>query len=307
MQRETIELEFPLNQIVLREKNIRSEYPKMDELGASISAEGIIEPLVVERLINADKTPNGKAELIAGYRRYFAAKKLGMATVPVRFVNADETRKHRIAMIENIQRADMNPLDVAVGIRQMMDNEQLDQKSVAESLGVSDGYVSQHLSLLKLPPKAQRAVKSGQLEMTHARVLGRLKSPEAVLGLLKDAETLTASDLNNKVEFILQKERDKPPAEPVEAPKETVSKQVAEKAPAAPERRKADATQPPPREKKSLAERYAEVELAPLNQTSLREEMMALAIKLERAESEAKRNEYKYTLKGLEIAAGLKS
>jgi ParB family chromosome partitioning protein len=302
MQKETIELEFPLAGIVLREKNIRAEYTKMAELGASISAEGIIEPLVVERLLNPDKTPNGKAELIAGYRRYFAAKKLGLATVPVRFVNADESRKHRLAMIENIQREDMNPMDVAVGIRQMMDNEQLDQKNVAESLGVSEGYVSQHLSLLKLPPKAQSAVKTGKIEMTHARALGRLKNPDAVLGLLKEASTITASELNDKVEFVLQKEREKEEktaAKPAADRPEPVKEKPATSSP-----RQAEA--PAPREKKSLAERYAEMELAPLNDKSLREQMMSLAIKLDRAESEAKRTEYKYTLKGLEIAAGVK-
>lgn len=301
MQKETIELEFPIAHIALREKNIRAEYTKMAELSASISAEGIIEPLVVERLLNPDKTPSGKAELIAGYRRYFAAKKLGMATVPVRFINADEARKHRLAMIENIQREDMNPMDVAIGIRQMMDNEQLDQKSVAESLGISEGYVSQHLSLLKLPPKAQRAVKNGDIEMTHARALGRLKDPDSVLGLLKEATTMTAADLNNKVEFVLQKERAREEKQPDKAP---AAQPVADEK----VRKGAKASDDPPlaKEKKSLAERYAEIEMAPLNKTSLREEMMAVAIKLERAETEAKRTEYKYTLKGLEIAAGVK-
>lgn len=302
MQKETIELEFPLANVVLREKNIRTEYTKMAELGASISAEGIIEPLVVERLLNPDKTPSAKAELIAGYRRYFAAKKLGLATVPVRFINADESRKHRLAMIENIQREDMNPMDVAIGIRKMMDHEQLDQKSVAESLGVSEGYVSQHLALMRLPPKAQKAVKTGEIEMTHARALGRLKEPDNVLGLLKEASSMTAAELNNKVEFVLQKEREKEERQPAKAPAAAEPKE-----PSAREARPtAAADVPATREKKSLAERYAEMELVPLNQKSLREEMMSLAIKLERAESEAKRTEYKYTLKGLEIAAGVK-
>ena len=300
MLKETIELEFPIANIVLREKNVRSEYTKMVELGASISAEGIIEPLVVERLLNPDRTPSGKAELITGYRRYFAAKKLGLATVPVRFINADETRKHRLAMIENIQREDMNPLDVAVGIRHMMDNEQLDQRSVAESLSLSEGFVSQHLALLKLPAKAQKAVKTGAIEMTHARVLGRLKEPENVLGLLKEATELTAAELNNKVEFVLQKEREKDERQRAKEPGKTNPPSET------PRKASRDPESAAPKEKKSLAERYADIVLTPLGQTSLREEMMSLAIKLDRAESEAKRIEYKYTLKGLEIAAGVK-
>jgi ParB family chromosome partitioning protein len=297
---EGFEIAFPLTDIVLREKNVRTgDLPQMDEMTASIGDEGIIQPLTVVKVYDDDGKWTGKAELDAGYRRYWAARGIGLKVVPVRFVNADEARKHRIAMIENLQRADMNGMDIAQGIKHMMDLEDMDQKTVASSLGVSEGYVSQHLALLKLPQKAQVAVRKGKLELTHARALGRLKDEETVLKLLPDAPSMTAADLNTKVEFLLQKEKaakekEKEKEEKKDKPEgKTSTRKPAGEPPAAPE-------------KKSLAERYAEMELAPLNKTTLREKMMEVALKLDRAESEAKRAEYKYTLKGLEIAAGVK-
>lgn len=293
---ENFEHMFPLADLVLREKNVRSgELPNMEEMVASVRDEGIIQPLTVVKIYDDAGKWTGKAELDAGYRRYWAARKIGLKAVPVRFINADENRKHRVALIENIQREDMNDMDIALGIKQMMDNESLDQKDVASSLGLSEGYVSQHLALLKLPQKAQVAVRKGKLEMTHARALGRLKDEETVLKLLPDASTMTAADLNTKVEFLLQKEKEKKEKE-----------EKAEAKPASTRKGAASSDTPPAPEKKSLAERYAEMELTPLNKTTLREKMMELATKLDRAESEGKRAEYKYTLKGLEIAAGVK-
>lgn len=294
---ESFELAFPLADIVLREKNVRSgELPNMEEMTASVRDEGIIQPLTLVKIYDEAGKWTGKGELDAGYRRYWAARKVGLKAVPVRFINADENRKHRVALIENIQREDMNDLDIALGIKQMMDNEGLDQKDVASSLGLSEGYVSQHLALLKLPQKAQIAVRKGKLEMTHARALGRLKEEETILKLLGDAPTMTAADLNTKVEFLLQKEKEKKDKEK--------EKEANDGKSAAPRKSSGDVAPAP--DKKSLAERYADLELTPLNKTSLREKMMELATKLDRAESEAKRAEYKYTLKGLEIAAGVK-
>lgn len=296
---ETIDLHFPMANIVLRERNVRSgEIPNLEELKASVAAEGVIQPVVLEWQHDAEGKKTGKAELVAGYRRYFASKKLTLKTIPARFVSADESRKHRIAMIENIQREDMNPMDIAVGIQQMQENEGLDQKDVAKSLGVSEGYVSQHLGLLKLPSKAQGAVRSGKLEMTHARALGRLKDEETIISLLKEASSMTATDLNTKVEFLVQKEKEK-------IAKEKEKEKEKENGKGGRKPSKGGTPEPAP-ERKSLAERYAEAELEPLNKTSLREKMVEVATKLDRAESESKRAEYKYTLKGLEIAAGIK-
>lgn len=287
--------EIPISDIVLREQNVRTDYTDMEAMAASIRAEGIIQSLTVVPLM-ADGARTGKFELIAGYRRYFAAKKAGLRTVPVRVVNADEHRRHRLAMIENLQRVDMNPMDRALGIQKMMVNEELDQKSAAESLGVSEGYVSQHLGLLKLPAKVQGAVRNNKLEMTHARALSRLKDEDAILGMLKEAQTMTAADLNSKVEFALAKQKEKAAKVAEKADKPTKRKAASDSG--------SEDALPPAR--KSLAEQYADAVLAPLNKTDLRTELQVRAGKLENAKTEASRTEHKFILKGLEIAAGLK-
>jgi ParB/RepB/Spo0J family partition protein len=286
----TFDAAFPVGNIVLREENVRSEYTNMDESGASIEAEGILQPLTLVALVNDQGEATGKGELVAGYRRYFAAQKASLTTVPVCFVDANEHRRHRLAMIENLQRVDMNPMDRATGIQKMQANEGIDQKGVARSLGVSEGYVSQHLALLKLPSKVQTALRNGKLEMTHARTLGRLKDEELILGLLKDAQGMTAADLTNRVDHLLAKEKEK----------------AAKASAAAPRKKKSAASAEEGGEKVSLAEQYAAAVLAPLNKTDLRSELQARAEKMTKAKTEASRTEHKFVLKGLEIAAGLK-
>ena len=291
-------LEFAITNIVLRAQNVRSEYTDMDAMGASIRAEGIIQPLTVVPILDDKGVRTDKAELIAGYRRYFAAKKAGLKTVPVRFVNADEHRRHRLAMIENLQRVDMNPMDRALGIQKMMANEELDQKSVGQSLGVSEGYVSQHLGLLKLPAKVQSAVRNNKLEMTHARALSRLKEEEAILGLLKEAQTLTAADLTHKVEFLIAKDKEKAAkaAEKADAPKKRKSSDNGD----------GNGDGDGGGGKRSLAEQYADAVLVPMSKKALLEELQARATKMENAKTATSRTEHKFVLKGLEIAAGLK-
>lgn len=287
-------LEYPIKDVILNdERNPRSGLlPDITGLVESIKKEGILEPLIgMQARDEEGNAIEGKIELVAGYRRYKAAKEAGLKTVPVRFISSDRNRQHRVALVENLQRADMNAMDKARGIQKLMEDEELDQKGAAEALGFSPGFISQHLSLLKLPKKAQERVAKGRLEWTSARELGRIGNDDIVIGLLDAAEEMTATDLKNKVEFIIAKEKEK--AKAAEAKDGT----------AKPKKKGAKADEP---EKKSLAEKYAELELEPLKKTDLRTALQQYAEKLDRSESETKRTEYKYVLKGLEIAAGLK-
>lgn len=286
-------LDFPMANIVLREQNVRTDYTDMEELAASIRGVGIIEPLIATPVRNEAGEKTDKVTLVAGYRRYFAAKKMGLKNVPVRIMTINGPEQDVIAMIENLHRVDMNPMDRAVGLHNIMVEQQLDQKGVASLIGLSEGYISQHLGLLKLPAKAQTAIRNGKLVMTHARALSRLKNEDTILDLLKDAPSMTASELNNKVEFLLQKEKEK------------IAKEK-EKEDAPKKRKAAGSSDDEEDEKKGLAERYADTELAPLGVKALREELRARAEKLDKAKTEASRTEHKFVLKGLEIAAGLK-
>lgn len=285
-------LKFPFDKIVLRDKNIRSTLPDISELVASIKAEGILEPLIAVPL------GDGTAQLVAGYRRYYAAMELKLAFVPVRQLPADENRRHRIALIENLQRSDMNAIDKAVAIAEMIEKEGIEQRHAAKMLGVSDGYISQHLTLLRLPKKIQAEVKSGKLELAHARQLARVKNEEQQLEFLKLAGTLTSAGLGDKVDAYLQKEKEKED-KAAAAEKKKLKAATRKKLGVAAADDDDDDKEP------TLAEIYGEKKLEPMKKTEMMDALKHFANKLERAEAETKKAEYKGILKGLEIASGI--
>lgn len=291
---ETFELvDFPMADIVLPEKNVRATLPDVKELAASIKAEGIIEPLVGARLEDGFKVL-----LIAGHRRYYAAKELKLTSVPMRIVVADEARRHRMAIIENLQRADMNAMDKATSIAEMIEKESLEQKDAAIALGVSEGFISQHLALLRLPKKIQGAVRSGTLDMASARQLGRVKDEEKALEFFALAGSLTSAGLADKIDLYVQKEKEK----------EAKVAAAAKKKEKAATRKKLGVKEADDDEDdapKTLAQEYADKKIEPLKKTDMTEALKYYASRYERASSDAKKMEYKFTLKGLEIAAGL--
>lgn len=145
---------------VLEDFNPRTEMDKkgLDELAASIKQDGIIQPLIV-----AQADEKGKHQLIAGHRRFAAAKQLKLRELPVvvRSVNGDATA---LAVIENLQREDLNPIDEANGFAAVMEAEGIkSQKQLAERLGVSTSQVSDRLKLLKLDPVVQKLFADGTL------------------------------------------------------------------------------------------------------------------------------------------------
>lgn len=270
-------LEVPLGRIrVTRRGNVRSgSPPELSGLAASIRKEGVLEPLI------ASPAPDDPdlLDLIAGFRRFYAAERAGLATVPVRVVAADDKRALRLALIENIQRADMNPLDKARGIYQMLEQGDLDQKSAAEALGVSGGFVSQHLALLRLPVAVQQALARGLLDMSRARSLGRLPD-DVMLKLLPRAIKMTPAEVADRVEFMLVRLR-------ADESLDQLRLRPSGPAPA------------------SLADVYSETPLRPLSRIPLRQALVRYANKMQRASSAKKKAHYKGVLRGLEIAAGL--
>lgn len=286
-------LKFPFAKIVLRDKNVRSTLPEISELVASIKMEGILEPLIGVPL------GDGTVQLVAGYRRYYAAQELKLEFVPVRQLPADENRRHRIALIENLQRADMNAIDKAVAISEMIDKEKCEQRWAAKLLGVSEGYISQHLTLLKLPKKIQGEVKSGKLELAHARQLARVKNEEQQLEFLKMAGSLTSAGLSDKIDTYLQKEKEKEEKAALAEKKKLKNATRKKLGIAAADDDDEDDKEP------TMAELYGQKKLEPLKKTEMMDALKHFANKLERAEAETKKAEYKGILKGLEIASGI--
>jgi ParB family chromosome partitioning protein len=153
------------------------------ELADSIKEQGIVQPLIV-------REREGNLELIAGERRWRAAQSLGLAEVPVIVRQADDRAVLELALIENLQRENLNPIEEAQGYAQLIEQFQLKQDEVATKVGKSRAVVANALRLLKLPVPVQTSVREGRLSVGHAKVilsLGREKEQStAAERILKD-------------------------------------------------------------------------------------------------------------------------
>lgn len=147
---------------------------KMAELIASIKEKGVIQPLVVRQ-------QGDRYQIIAGERRWRAAQKAGLDRVPVVIQDVSENHALEIALIENIQREDLNPLEEAEAYRYLVATFDLSQEDVAQRVGKDRSTVANALRLLRLPEKIKEMVIAGQLSMGHARALLSLEQDEDVI------------------------------------------------------------------------------------------------------------------------------
>jgi len=147
---------------------------KMAELVASIKEKGIIQPLVVRQ-------QGDHYQIIAGERRWRAAQKAGLDQVPVVIQDVSEDSALELALIENIQREDLNPLEEASAYRYLMDSFDLLQEEVAKRVGKERSTIANSLRLLRLPDKIKQDLESGQLSMGHARALLSLEEDEDIV------------------------------------------------------------------------------------------------------------------------------
>ena len=140
---------------------------ELDELVASLRERGIIQPIVARSMRGA----NDSYEIIAGERRWRAAQRAGLHEVPVVIIEATDAEALQIAIIENVQRADLNPLEEADGYRALMDEFHNNQEDIAKIIGKSRSHVANTLRLLKLPETVKAHIHSGKLSAGHARML----------------------------------------------------------------------------------------------------------------------------------------
>ncbi len=166
------------------------EEEKLDQLAASIREHGIIQPLIVTQI--EDGAVGERFRLIAGERRWRAAKRAGLAYVPVVIKEATEREMLELAIIENIQRADLNPLEEAAAFQQMAEFSQMTQSEIADRVGKSRSAVANTMRLLQLPEPLQDLVRQGSLSEGHAR---------ALLGLSSASRMMEAAELWIKRRF----------------------------------------------------------------------------------------------------------
>lgn len=163
----TANTRIPLNLIEANPDQPRHDFDdaSLSELAASLKMHDIIQPLTVTKIAN------GKYRIIAGERRYRAAKIAGLTDVPVYIREAKDSKIIELALLENLQREDLNAIEIALSYKQLMDELDYTQEQLAERMGKERSTVTNYIRLLKLPPDIQAAVRNGIISMGHARAL----------------------------------------------------------------------------------------------------------------------------------------
>ena len=195
------------------------EDARLEELAASIRAHGIIQPLVVSR------QEDGTFEIVAGERRWRAAQQAGLLRVPVVERAVANSKRLELALIENIQREDLNAIEAAAAYARLADEFGFTQEEIARSVGKDRATVANYQRLLRLPAEVRAEVSSGALSMGHARALAGLADERAQLDIARE---VLARDLSVRETEALVKRRSEPPRPPAEPPPPDVHTRAAE-------------------------------------------------------------------------------
>ena len=174
--------EIPVGDIDPNTEQPRRSFPEeaMTQLSASVKEQGILQPLLVV------EQPGGRYRIVAGERRWRAARQAGLATVPCMVRDMDMIRQMEVSLIENLQREDLNPMEEAAAIRALMQQCGYTQETVAARLSKSRPVIANLLRLLTLPKEVAQMVREGQLSAGHARVLAGLEREEDKIALARE-------------------------------------------------------------------------------------------------------------------------
>jgi len=158
-----------ISSIIRNKYQPRKSFDKesLDELTNSIKERGIIQPIVVRK----SKDQDNKYEIIAGERRWLAAQNAGLHEVPVVIIEADDLKSLEFAIVENVQRSDLNPIEEAHGYKRLIDEFSYDQDKVAKFIGKSRAHITNCIRLLNLPIEIISFIEEGKLSQGHAKVL----------------------------------------------------------------------------------------------------------------------------------------
>lgn len=173
--------EIEISRIVPNPEQPRRTFSEesLDELATSIRELGIVQPLTL-RL-----SDDGNYQIIAGERRWRAANRAGLTTVPAYVRTASDSEMTEMALIENIQREDLNAIEVALGFKKLIDTYKLTQERLSERLGKKRATIANHLRLLKLPAEIQLGLRDRHIDMGHARAILAVADPKDQLKLYK--------------------------------------------------------------------------------------------------------------------------
>ena len=173
--------EIDIRQIVPNPTQPRTQFDEeaLDELADSIRQLGVIQPVTVR------KSDNSKYIIISGERRWRAARRAGLAALPVYIREVDDENLHAMALVENIQRQDLNAIEIALGMQRLIDECHLTQDALSERVGKKRSSISNYLRVLKLPDEVQLALKEGLIAMGHAKAIAGAPADQQVRLLKK--------------------------------------------------------------------------------------------------------------------------
>jgi len=165
---------LPLSDIVPNQYQPRKNFDKenLDDLTNSIKERGVIQPIIVRK----SNLKSSKYEIIAGERRWLAASKAGLHEIPVVITEASDLKSLEFAIVENVQRHDLNPLEEAQGYKRLIDEFSYDQEKVSKFIGKSRSYITNSLRLLNLPPEVLKFVEEQKITSGHAKILVGLEN-----------------------------------------------------------------------------------------------------------------------------------
>ena len=171
---ETKTNKLSLSEIVPNRYQPRKNFDEenLEDLTNSIKERGVIQPIIVRK----SNTDNSKYEIIAGERRWLAARKAGLHNIPVVITDADDLKSLEFAIVENVQRHDLNPLEEAQGYKRLIDEFSYDQEKVSKFIGKSRSYITNSLRLLNLPDEVLKLVEEKKISAGHAKILVGLEN-----------------------------------------------------------------------------------------------------------------------------------
>jgi len=200
--------EIPLSEIETNPFQPRQHFDQeaLNELAESIKVHGIIQPITVRKL-----APH-QYQLISGERRFQASKLAGLTSVPAYIRTADDQQMLEMALIENIQRENLNPIEVALSYQRLISECNLKQEELGDRVGKNRSTVTNYLRLLKLPPDIQIALRDNKLSMGHARAIINIDSPDSQLYLFKKilAEDLSVRKVEELARELMAGTKEKP-------------------------------------------------------------------------------------------------
>ncbi len=173
----------------------------LNDLAASIKEQGVIQPITLR------KTNDNKLQLIAGERRLKASRMAGLSDIPAYIIAADEGAMLEMAIVENIQRENLNPIEIALGYKQLLDNNSFTQEVLSEKIGKSRSSIANILRLLKLPGTIQIGLRQEQISTGHAKALLSLEDIQTQLDLFQDilAQELSVREVEEIIRNISKK------------------------------------------------------------------------------------------------------